>query len=70
MAKNKMPPELLEHFKKKAAQKEGKDIETDENKKESDNSKRREALKKARTKMEEKNTKHRDKQKETGQERS
>jgi hypothetical protein len=70
MAKNKMPPELLEHFKKKAAKKEGKDIETDENKKESDNSRRKEALKKARSKIEEKNSKHRDKQKEAGQERS
>ena len=54
MAKNKMPPELLEHFKKKAAGKEGKDVETDENKKESDNSRRKEAVKKARVKMEEK----------------
>ena len=53
MAKNKMPPELLEHFKKKAAKKEGKDVETDENKKESDNSRRKEAVKKARVKMEE-----------------
>lgn len=70
MAKNKMPPQLLEHFKKKAAEKEGKETDNTENKKESDNSKRKEALKKARTKMEEKNTKHRDKQKEAGQERS
>ena len=54
MAKNKMPPELLEHFKKKAAKKKGKGVETDENKKESDNSRRKEAVKKARVKMEEK----------------
>jgi len=70
MAKNKMPPELLEHFKKKAAEKEGKDVETDENKKESDNSRRKEAVKKAGVKMEEKSRSNRDKQKEAGQERS
>jgi len=70
MAKNKMPPELLEHFKKKAAKKEGKDVETDENKKESDNLRRKEAVKKARVKMEEKSRSNRDKQKEAGQERS
>jgi len=65
-----MPPELLEHFKKKAAKKEGKDLETDENKKESDNARRKEAVKKARVKMEEKSRSNRDKQKEAGQERS
>ena len=70
MAKNKMPPELLEHFKKKAAKKEGKDVETDENKKESDNSRRKEAVKKARVKMEEKSRSNCDKQKEAGQKRS
>ena len=70
MAKNKMPPELLEHFKKKAAGKEGKDVETDENKKESDNSRRKQAVKKARVKMEEKSRSNRDKQEEAGQERS
>jgi len=70
MAKNKMPPELLEHFKKKAAKKEGKDVKTDENKKESDTSRRKEAVKKARVKMEEKSRSNRDKQKEAGQERS
>jgi hypothetical protein len=70
MAKNKMPPELLEHFKKKAAEKEGKGVETDENKKESDNSRRKQAVKKARVKMEEKSRSNRDKQKEAGQERS
>jgi len=51
MAKNKMPPQLLEHFKKKAAEKEGKETDNTGNEKESDNSKRKEALKKARTKM-------------------
>lgn len=69
MAKNKMPPELLEHFKKKAAKKEGREVEDSENKKESDNLRRKEALKKARSKIEEKNNKHRDKQKEAGKER-
>ena len=31
MAKNKMPPELLEHFKKKAAEKAGKEDSNKEN---------------------------------------
>ena len=65
-----MPPQLLEHFKKKAAEKEGKDVEADKNKKESDNLRRKEAVKKARVKMEEKSRSNRDKQKEAGQKRS
>lgn len=46
MAKHKMPPELLAHFKKKNAGKE------DEAK--SDKDKRKEALEKAKTRMKEK----------------
>ena len=50
MSKNKMPPELLEHFKKKMSK-------GSEDKQESDKSKRAEALSKARAKIEEKNAK-------------
>jgi len=50
MSKDKMPPELLEHFKSKLAKKSG-------DKEETDSSKRAEALSKARAKIEEKNAK-------------
>ena len=63
MSKNKMPPQLLEHFKKKAAGKEGKESD------ESDDSRRKEAVKKARVRMEEKSLSNYGKQKEAGQER-
>lgn len=52
MAKNKMPPELLEHFKSKNEKKEDGSEE-----KKDDKEKRSEALKKARTRLEEKNRK-------------
>ena len=58
MAKGKMPPELLEHFKKKLADKSGK-------KEDSDSSKRAEALSKAKAKIEEKNSVSRAKKKTT-----
>ena len=48
MAKGKMPPQLLEYFKKK--------VQSGEDKKESDSSKREEALDKAKAKIEEKNS--------------
>ena len=50
MSKDKMPPELLEHFKSKLAKKSG-------DKEQTDSSKRAEALSKARAKIEEKNAK-------------
>jgi len=53
MAKNKMPPELLAHFKKKQGEKEGSDKES----KMSDKEKRKDALSKARKRMEEKKKK-------------
>jgi hypothetical protein len=58
MSKNKMPPELLEHFKKKMSK-------GSEDKQESDKSKRAEALSKAKTKIEEKNAKSKSERKET-----
>jgi len=63
MASNKMPPALLEHFKKKAEQKGDKDPSRNE---EEAKSNRKEALAKARAKMEEKNRKGRDQKKEAG----
>ncbi len=53
--KNQMPPQLLAHFKKKAASKNESEEATPEVKKENDKSKRKEALIKARTQLEEKN---------------
>jgi hypothetical protein len=53
MAKNKMPPELLAHFKKKQGEKEGSDKES----KMSDKEKCKDALSKARKRMEEKKKK-------------
>jgi|TARA_E500000318_G_scaffold110023_1_gene124409 hypothetical protein len=53
MAKNKMPPELLAHFKKKQEGKEGSDKEA----KMSDKEKRKDALSKARKRIEEKKKK-------------
>jgi hypothetical protein len=50
MAKNKMPPELLAHFKSKN---EGKDSKDESSK--DDKAKRKEALSKARTRLEKKN---------------
>lgn len=58
-SKNKMPPELLAHFKKKQEGKEGKE-ETPEAKKEGDKKRRKEAVKKARIRMEEKSSKRKD----------
>ena len=52
MSKNKMPPELLAHFKKKKEEKEGKGEE-----KMTDKEKRKDALKKARSRMEKKDKK-------------
>lgn len=53
MAKNKMPPELLAHFKKKKEGKEGAEKDS----KMSDKEKRKDALSKARKRMEEKKKK-------------
>jgi len=65
-SKNKMPPELLAHFKKKKDEKAGKE-ESPEAKKEGDKKRRQEAVKKARIRMEEKNGKGKDdKEKEAG----
>lgn len=58
-SKNKMPPELLAHFKKKQEDKAGKE-ESPEAKKEGDKQRRKEAVKKARIRMEEKNGKDKD----------
>lgn len=61
--KNKMPPELLAHFKSKAEDKEesGKDTEV------SDKTKRKEAVKKARVRLESRNKRNSDdKEKEAG----
>ena len=52
MAKGKMPPQLLEYFKKKVSKENGEKPETDE-------SKRSEALSKAKAKIEEKNSQSR-----------
>lgn len=52
MSKNKMPPELLAHFKKKKEDKEGKGED-----KMTDKEKRKDALKKARSRMEKKDKK-------------
>jgi len=70
MSKNKMPPQLLEHFKKKAAGKQNEESDSTENKTDSDDSRRKEAVKKARVRMEEKSRSNYGKQKEAGQERS
>ena len=59
MSKSKMPPELLEHFKKKLSDKNN-------SKEESDSSKRAEALSKAKAKIEEKNADSRAKKETTG----
>ena len=53
MAKNKMPPELLAHFKKKQEGKEGAEKDS----KMSDKEKRKDALSKALKRMEEKKKK-------------
>jgi len=58
MSKNKMPPELLEHFKKKMSK-------GSTEKEESDESKRAIALSKAKAKIEEKNAKSKIERKET-----
>ena len=50
MAKNKMPPELLAHFKKKQEGSEESARDTKEN----DKQRRKEAVKKARVRLEEK----------------
>lgn len=66
-SKKSMPPELLEHFKKKQEGKEGKASDQ----KSEDKDRRKEAVKKARTRMEEKSRRSRDDQKEkTGERRS
>ena len=66
--KNKMPPELLAHFKKKA---EGKTSEQAGSTEDSDKAKRKEAVKKARIRMEEKSRRSGpDEDKKAGQERS
>lgn len=64
MASGKMPPALLEHFKKKAEQQGDKDPSRN---KEEAKSNRKEALAKARAKLEEKGRSGRDKEKEAGQ---
>lgn len=58
--KKSMPPELLEHFKKKQEGKKGDDGDH----KSEDKDRRKEAVKKARIRMEEKSRKNRDDQKE------
>tara|TARA_B100000287_G_scaffold397647_1_gene414438 strand:- start:780 stop:959 length:180 start_codon:yes stop_codon:yes gene_type:complete len=58
MAKGKMPPQLLEYFKKKVAN-------GSEDKEQSDSSKRAEALSKAKAKLEEKNANSRTKKETT-----
>jgi len=63
MADKKMPPALLEHFKKKAEQSGDKDPSRNENEAKAN---RKEALAKARAKMEEKNKRGRDQKKEVG----
>lgn len=50
-----MPPQLLAHFKKKAASKGEPEETTPGMQKENDKAKRKEALTKARTQLEEKN---------------
>ena len=63
MAKSKMPPQLLAHFKKKQ---EGGE-ESHEDVKKSDKDRRKEAVKKARIRLEEKSRKSgHDKEKEAG----
>jgi vacuolar-type H+-ATPase subunit H len=64
MASGKMPPALLEHFKKKAGQNGDKDPSRN---KEEANSNRKEALAKARAKIEEKNKRGRDKKEKAGE---
>ncbi len=67
MAKNKMPPELLAHFKKK----QGEKGDAPENKKEDDKMRRKEAVNKARIRLEEKSRRsNHDKEKEAGKERA
>lgn len=61
MASNKMPPALLEHFKKKAEQKDDKDPSRN---KEEAKANRKEALMKARAKLEEKSRRKHDQEKE------
>lgn len=62
MAKGKMPPELLAHFKKKQGNEE-----EGGNKKEDDKERRKEAVKKARVRLEEKSRRSkRGEEKETG----
>tara|TARA_R100001591_G_scaffold101077_1_gene107752 strand:- start:763 stop:945 length:183 start_codon:yes stop_codon:yes gene_type:complete len=58
MAKGKMPPQLLEYFKKKNAKKDGKEEKmTKDDKKNSDKEQRKEAVTKARKRMEKKDDK-------------
>lgn len=64
MASNKMPPALLEHFKKKAGQDGEKDPSRN---KDEAKANRKEALAKARAKMEEKGRRGRDQKKEARQ---
>lgn len=59
-SKKSMPPQLLEHFKKKQEAKEGKE---DKHKAE-DKDRRKDAVKKARIRMEERSKQKRDDQKE------
>lgn len=64
--KNKMPPELLEHFKSKAEDKADKGGSAGDEK-ESDKEKRKEAVHKARVRLESKNRRRsNDEEKETG----
>jgi hypothetical protein len=53
--KNRMPPQLLAHFKKKAEGGSESKETTSEERKEGDKERRKEALSKARAKIEEKN---------------
>jgi len=59
-SKKSMPPQLLEHFKKKQEAKEGKDGDH----KPEDKERRKDAVKKARIRMEERSREKRDDQKE------
>ena len=69
MAKSKMPPQLLAHFKKKQEGGEGSREESREDVNKSDKDRRKEAVKKARIRLEEKSRKSsHDKEKETGKE--
>jgi hypothetical protein len=68
--KNRMPPQLLAHFKKKAEGGSESKETTSEERKEGDKERRKEALGKARAKIEEKNGARRGKDKEASAQRT